>query len=300
MRADGPVVIALDGSPHSEHTLGWGLHEASLRGADVVLVRSWTDPRDLVEWSWYPLVDAELDAETTTYLSEKKAVAVDRYPDLTVTTQSIRGSEVPVLRDLSASAQLLVVGARGRAGHVRMGSIAAHLAAHSRCDVAVVRGDETSAPGTGAPVVVGVDGSRASLAAAEAAAREASMRSAPLLVVHARPTIADPYGRGMPALTPRAATDVDVNDPTHRAAQAVAARLRTQHPGLEVRVALLDDDPAHALVAASTDAVLVVVGSRGLGAFRGMLLGSVSTDVVRNAASTVLVLHDGLHAGPPD
>ena len=94
--------------------------------------------------------------------------------------------------------------------------------------------------------------------------------------------------------------DVDVNDPTHRAAQAVAARLRTQHPGLEVRVALLDDDPAHALVAASTGAVLVVVGSRGLGAFRGMLLGSVSADVVRNAASTVLVLHDGLHAGPPD
>ncbi|HEX7804809.1 MAG TPA: universal stress protein, partial [Cellulomonas sp.] len=129
MRADGPVVIALDGSPHSEHTLEWGLHEASLRGADVVLARSWTDPRDLVEWSWYPLVDAELDAETTTYLSEKQAVAVDRYPDLTVTTQSIRGSEVPVLRDLSASAQLLVVGARGRAGHLRMGSIAAHLAA---------------------------------------------------------------------------------------------------------------------------------------------------------------------------
>lgn len=300
MRADGPVVIALDGSPHSEHTLEWGLHEASLRGTDVVLARSWTDPRDLVEWSWYPLVDAELDAETTTYLSEKQAVAVDRYPDLTVTTQSIRGSEVPVLRDLSASAQLLVVGARGRAGHLRMGSIAAHLAAHSRCDVAVVRGDEAATPGTSAPVVVGVDGSRASLAAAEAAAREASMRAAPLLVVHARPTIADPYGRGMPALSPRAATDVDVNDPTHRAAQAVATRLRAQHPGLEVRVALLDDDPAHALVAASTGAVLVVVGSRGLGAFRGMLLGSVSTDVVRNAASTVLVLHDGLHAGPPD
>ena len=53
----------------------------------------------------------------------------------------------------------------------------------------------------------------------------------------------------------------------------------------------------HVLIAG---AVLVVVGSRGLGAFRGMLLGSVSADVVRNAASTVLVLHDGLHAGPPD
>jgi nucleotide-binding universal stress UspA family protein len=292
MRADGPVVIALDGSPHSEHTLEWGLHEASLRGADVVLARAWTDPRDLVEGSWYPMVDAELDAEATAYLSEKQAVAVDRHPDLTVTTKTVRGSEVPALRELSVSAQLLVLGARGRAGHLRMGSIAAHLAAHG--DVAVVRGDETSAPAPGAPVVVGVDGSRASLAAAESAARESSMRSAPLLVVHARPTIADPYGRGMPALSPRAAAEVDVNDPTHRAAQAVAVRLRTEHPGLEVRVSLLDDDPAHALVAASKDAVLVVVGSRGLGAFRGMLLGSVSSDVVHNAACTVLVLHDGL------
>jgi nucleotide-binding universal stress UspA family protein len=294
MRADGPVVIALDGSPHSEHTLEWGLHEASLRSADVLLTRAWNDPRDLVEWSWYPLVDTELDAEATAYLTEQRAVAADRYPDLTITTRAVRGGEVPALRELSESAQLLVVGARGRAGRVRMGSISAHLAAHSRCDVAVVRGDETSAPAAGSPVVVGVDGSRASLAAAEAAAREASMRSAPLLVVHARPTISDPYGRGMPALSPKAATEVDVNDPTHRAAQAVAARLRTEHPGLEVRITLLDDDPAHALVAASTDAALVAVGSRGLGAFRGMLLGSVSADVVRNAASTVLVLHDGL------
>jgi len=300
MRADGPVVIALDGSPHSEHTLEWGLHEASMRGADAVLARAWTDPRDLVAWSWYPMVDAELDAETTTYLSEKQAVARDRYPELTVTTRSVRGGEVAVLRELSAAAQLLVVGAHGRAGHLRMGSAAAHLAAHSRCDVAVVRGGDESQPAPGAPVVTGVDGSRASLAAAEAAAREASMRSAPLVVVHARPTIADPYGRGMPALSARAATDVDENDPTHRAAQAVGARLRTQHPGLEVHVALLDDDPAHALVEASKEAVLVVVGSRGLGAFRGMLLGSVSSDVVRNAASTVLVLHDGLHDGPPD
>ncbi|NMM31016.1 MAG: universal stress protein [Cellulomonas sp.] len=299
MRADGPVVIALDGSPHSAHTLEWGLHEASLRGADVLLARAWTDPRDLVEWSWYPLVDAELAAEATSYLSDMQAVAADHYPDLTVTTTSIRGGEVSALRGLSESAQLLVVGARGRAGRLRVGPIAAHLAAHSRSDVAVVRGDETAAPAAGSPIVVGVDGSRASLAAAEAAARASSMRSAPLLVVHARPTAADLYGRGMPALSPQAATEVDEHDPTHRAAQAVAARLRAEHPGLEVRTALLDDDPAHALVAASQHAVLVVVGSRGLGAFRGMLLGSVSADVVRNAASTVLVLHDGLHAGQP-
>jgi nucleotide-binding universal stress UspA family protein len=298
MRADGPVVIALDGSPHSDRTLGWGLQEASLRGADVILARAWIDPRELVEWSWYPVVaaelDAELDAEVTTYLAEKRAVAVDRYPSLTITTTVLQGGEVPVLRRLSESAQLLVLGVRGRAGHGRIGSISSHLAAHSRCDVVVVRGDQDAPLPAGAPVIVGVDGSRASLAAAEAAAREASIRSAPLVVLHARPTVADPYGRGMPALSPQYAESIDENDPTHRAAQDVATRLRSRHPGLEVGVTLVDDDPAHALVEASHGAALVVVGSRGLGAFRGMLLGAVSNDVIRNATSTVLVLHDGL------
>jgi nucleotide-binding universal stress UspA family protein len=298
MRADGPVVMALDGSPHSDQTLEWGLHEASLRGADVILARAWIDPLERVEWSWYPIVaaelDAEVDAEVATYLAEKRATATDRYPGLTITTTVLRGGEVPMLRQLSETAQLLVVGARGRAGHVRMGSISAHLAAHSRCDVVVVRGEEDAPLAADAPVVVGVDGSRASLAAAESAAREASMRSAPLVVLHARPTIADPYGRGMPALSPRYAQDIDENDPTHRAAQDVASGLRNRHPGLEIRVTLVDDDPAHALAEASQGAALVVVGSRGLGAFRGMLLGSVSNDVIRNAASTVLVLHDGL------
>ena len=49
----------------------------------------------------------------------------------------------------------------------------------------------------------------------------------------------------------------------------------------------------HALVAASRTAQLLVVGSRGFGAFRGMLLGAVSNEVVREAMPTVLVLHGG-------
>jgi nucleotide-binding universal stress UspA family protein len=59
-----------------------------------------------------------------------------------------------------------------------------------------------------------------------------------------------------------------------------------------VRVELVDDRPAHALVDASMRSSLVVVGSRGLGAFRGMLLGSVSHEVVRNATGPVLVVPD--------
>jgi nucleotide-binding universal stress UspA family protein len=140
---------------------------------------------------------------------------------------------------------------------------------------------------------VGVDGSPASLGAARTAAREASLRGSPLVVVHARPTIADQFGRGMPALLPPdPGGRVGESDPTHRAAQDVADELRGRYPRLEVRVDLVDDDPVHALVARSRGADLLVLGSRGLGAFRGMLLGSVSNEVVRGATCTVLVMHD--------
>jgi nucleotide-binding universal stress UspA family protein len=61
-------------------------------------------------------------------------------------------------------------------------------------------------------------------------------------------------------------------------------------PGCEVSVHPVHAAPAPALVAASKHADLVVVGSRGLGGFRGLLLGSVSEQVVRHAACPVVVV----------
>jgi len=295
MNTDGPVVIAVDGSPHSDATLRWGLDEARMRGAHVLLARVYREPRELVEWSWYPLLGEELrlDTEAKKYLADVLEVERARHPDLTIDTLLLLGPEVSELRRVSGEAQLLVLGARGHAGRSRIGSVSGHLAAHARCPVAVVRGDAVPTPGSAPAVVVGVDGSPASLAAARTAAHEASLRGAPLVVVHARPTIADPYGRGMPALPPLSDSKVDENDPTHRAALDVTQKLRGENPELEVRLALVDDDPVHALVVAARDAALLVVGSRGLGAFRGLLLGAVSREVVRDAICTVLVMHDG-------
>jgi nucleotide-binding universal stress UspA family protein len=167
-----------------------------------------------------------------------------------------------------------------------------HLAAHARCPVAVVRDRGESVPGAASgkvgAVVAGVDGSRASLDAAETAARAATARGAVLRLVHARPTSPAPFGPGyVPPLSDNAATD-----PAHRSARAVADRLLEEHPGLEIETVLVDEDPARAILAAARGAQLVVVGSRGLGAFRGMLLGAVSGHVVRTSACTVIVLHD--------
>jgi len=317
MHADGPVVIALDGSLHSAQTLRWGMRAASRRDASVILARAARDPRELVVAGWYPILDPDLDAdaEAQGYLADQVERERAQHPDLTIDSRVLHGPEVPELRRLSGEAQLLVVGASGRAGRGRIGSVSGHLAVHARCPVAVVRDEAVDGPtaaGSGdapadphRPVVVGVDGSPTSLVAAQVAASEAALLDAPLVVLHAHPTIADPYGRGMPntaAFVDDAATDP--TDPRHVAARTAADRLRADHPGLEVRVALVDDDPVHALVTVSRGAQLVVVGSRGLGAFRGMLLGAVSNEVVREAACTVLVMH-GAEASresdaPPD
>ncbi len=79
-------------------------------------------------------------------------------------TRVLYGPPVPALLPLSNDAQLLVVGARGRGHPTAVGSVAAPLAAHACCPVAVVREAGPGSPG--APVVVGVDGSTVSLAAA--------------------------------------------------------------------------------------------------------------------------------------
>jgi nucleotide-binding universal stress UspA family protein len=294
MRTDGPVVICLDGSPRSERTLAWGLHEAERLGAPVVLARAWQEPDEFAMRGWFPtLPPSDLDGEARDYLDAVRLREAARRPQLHVTTSLRHGPVVPELRALSRDARLLVVGPgpRRRPGHVAL-----HLAAHAQCPVAVVRDDgETTrgaASGLARPVVVGVDGSPCSLEAARRAAQAAVARGARLRVVHARPTVAAPYGTGA---VPSVADDAD---PAHAATRTLAESLRADHPGLEVETVLVDDDPAHAVIDAAEHAQLVVLGSRGLGAFRGMLLGSVSHEVVRDAPCSVLVLHDsGQDAG---
>ncbi|MBO9555057.1 universal stress protein [Cellulomonas sp.] len=288
MRTEGPVVVALDGSDSSARTLEWGAAEAVRRQAHLLLVRG-VDDWLVTAWSWYPnVVGDDPEATVLHYLGDQKSWVHEQHPGTSVGIQVLHGQVVPALREVSQGAQLVVVGARARTGRARTGSTGVHVAAHAHCPVAVVRSDPQRPADPDAPVVVGVDGSAASLAAASAAAREATMRGRPLMLVHARPTIPDPFGRGS---APPLSTD-DQDDPTHKAAHVVAETLRAEHDGLMVDLTLVDDDPVDALTALSGDAELLVVGSRGLGGFRGMLLGSVSAGVIREATRPVLVVHD--------
>ncbi|MBO9555063.1 universal stress protein [Cellulomonas sp.] len=287
MRTDGPVVVALDGAPHSSETLQWAADEAVRRSADLLIVRAIDETWRLAPWAWYPtLVDStSVEAELADDLADRAARVVDHHPHLTVRTHVMHGRTVPALRALSGGAQLLVVGAPTRSRPSRTGSLALHVAAHASCPVAAVRSDPNLTASPEPAVVVGVDGSLGSLAAARLAAGEAAMRDGRLRVVHARPT-----GPHLGGALPLATDDPD--DPADKGALVVVESLQDEHRDLTIELALVDDDAADALVELGAGNALLVVGSRGLGTFIGMLLGSVSSAVIREATVPVLVARD--------
>ncbi|MBM0276957.1 universal stress protein [Micromonospora tarensis] len=146
------------------------------------------------------------------------------------------------------------------------------------------------------PVVVGVDGSPASLVAAEHAARAALLRSRPLLLVHG---YLHPFGYGVP-LNPYELGVPVPSEQAQKMLERTAADLTDRWPGLVAEVRQIAGGPGATLVEESRRAELVVVGSRGLGGFAGLLLGSVGAQVAAHARCPVLVIRPDEQPIPVD
>ncbi|MGN9838352.1 universal stress protein [Nonomuraea sp. H19] len=137
-------------------------------------------------------------------------------------------------------------------------------------------------------IIVGVDGSRTGLEAAAWAADEAALRRAPLTVAHAVPKwVHDESG---------SARYADVARWMREGATTVLAaaedRARREHPDVSVTTELLPGDPRTALINAAEGAELLVVGSRGIGGVRGLLVGSVAHGVAAHARTDVVLVHE--------
>lgn len=138
-------------------------------------------------------------------------------------------------------------------------------------------------------IVAGIDGSPASKAALEWALDEARLRDATLEIVHAwqYPAIAmSPLGAApVPVIAPD-----DIDKAAEKVARDTVAEVVGSQDAVSVETTVTRGHPAEVLLAASNGADLLVVGSRGHGGFTGMLLGSVSSDVVHHAACPVVVI----------
>jgi nucleotide-binding universal stress UspA family protein len=143
-------------------------------------------------------------------------------------------------------------------------------------------------------IVVGVDGSSASIDALRWAADEARLRDSKLVVLHAwsfvpPAPIGDPGMIAIPAGDLAGQLDVENEAAKADLDSAISEALGTS-PTIAVEPVLVEDDPADALVARSEEADLVVVGSHGKSGFRAALLGSVSRHVVDHAKCAVVVV----------
>jgi nucleotide-binding universal stress UspA family protein len=147
-------------------------------------------------------------------------------------------------------------------------------------------------------IVVGVDGSEGSSRALRWAADEAAARGDDLTLVHVweRPQAYAPLGLGAYPIDP---------EPIQEAAQSVLDGLVEEAaelaPDVPVRGLLVEGAAAEALLDAARTADLLVVGSRGLGGFRSLLLGSISQQVAHHAPCPVVIVpaHDTAHDDRP-
>ncbi len=136
-------------------------------------------------------------------------------------------------------------------------------------------------------IVVGIDGSPTSVAALTWAARQAELTGS---TVEAITTWEWPTNYGWAYPFP---SDYDPARDAQTMLTDIVDTLRVAHPDVPVQWTVVEGHPAPVLVEASKGADLLVVGSRGHGAFTGMLIGSVSEHCVANAYCPVLVLRDG-------
>jgi nucleotide-binding universal stress UspA family protein len=211
------------------------------------------------------------------------------HPGLEVDTRLVEGHAAGALVEASRNAEFLVVGHRGLGGFAELlvGSVGVHVTTHAHSPVVVVRGEPAEPH---APVVVGVDGSMPARTAAEVAFQEARSRGSDLVVA-----LAWPPARSWPAAI--AAAGLPPHPSEIDPIEVSLGRISDRYPDVKVRQELRHgDSPAKVLadLAAEVGAGLIVVGSRGVGGFHGLLVGGTCRTLVDHAPCPLMVIPAGL------
>jgi nucleotide-binding universal stress UspA family protein len=282
------VVVGYNGKPHSRHALLWAAEEAVRRRTPLLVIYAANYPGMTID-PGPGLLEPEPGA-----LDAAREVTVRGVSEALVAQHELRvmgATEVTspsqALVDASSDAGLLVIGSRGygRVVGALLGSVAFAVAARAECPVLVVKGRPRNRPAEPRRrIVVGTDGSDHAGAALDFAADRAAVTGADLEVVTCTGEHPD-----LSADQLRASATV--------IAGSAAERLRDTRPGLAVTTRVEDCAAERLLVDVSAEADLVVVGTRGRGAFQGLLLGSVSHAVIHGARCDVAVVDERSRGG---
>lgn len=281
------ILVGYDGSAGSAAALRWAVDEARLRGLSITVCHVW-------HWPYQSDPAGQAVRATVRGMAEEvaaagAAVVAARAPRQTVRACAVSGPTAEMLLTLARDAEAVVVGGRGAGGFAELpvGSVAGQVAAHAERPVIVVRepagrGPIVREPAGGDGVVVGVDGSAVSDAVLAFGLEEAALRRLPLTAVCSW------WDAGIVPMKPV----IDAEVVRRKAAirfERIITPWREKYPYVRVRTAFVAEPPRLALLAASEQARLLVVGRRGHGGAPGPL-GSVGHTLVHRASCPVALV----------
>lgn len=285
------VVVGVAPDEAGGAALHWALTEAVSRAVPLTAVRTWSPSvyamgytgvyasgeADLLGSS-----DAQQIADEQLKLARERVAGAD---SVVCTAVAAIGAPAPTLLEAAADGALLVVGTRGHGAlsRVVLGSVSSAVLHHATGPVVIVP-EPTEDDRSAGRVLVGVDHSAPSLAALAAGLEQARRRSAVLMPIYIhQPVLADAAGLGVCA--PEPADLVETEEAMLRSATTAAGA-----HGMQVKAEVVIGHPGETLTRLARPQDLLVLGSRGRGGFRGLLLGSTSTQTVQHATCPVMVV----------
>jgi nucleotide-binding universal stress UspA family protein len=188
------ILVGVDGSRCAKLAVQWAVLEAAMRNVPLRIVH--VAYPAIGAWAGGGMAPPEGFVQTQEDQAHKVVddaievvdAAIEGNDRLEVSSEIVWSSPVAALVDLTKEVQMMVVGCRGQGALARglLGSVSTALVHHAHCPVAVIHDDAPQPFGpTGAPVLVGIDGSPASELATAIAFDEASWRDVDLVALHA-------------------------------------------------------------------------------------------------------------------
>ncbi len=280
------IAVAYDGSEQSRAGFAFAVGLAARIGARVTVASAVDWPDDLLASISEPMpgLDRLLETRERECAEALTALVATAPERAEIETRVLHGKPVPAVLELldDLRADLVVAGTSG-VGFTRyvLGSVSQRLLESAPCDLLLFRGPEV--PDGPVQVVAAVDGSETALRGVAVAGELAAGLGARLALTHVVDD-ALPF-----AETP--------DEAAHTAAREHGARvLRAAHKSItasvvEVVEEIREGHPREELIAACEERApaIAVIGSRGVGGFHGLLVGSMARDLVNHAECPVLV-----------
>ncbi|MBY8876247.1 universal stress protein [Actinacidiphila acidipaludis] len=286
---NAPLIVGVDGSDASLRAIDWAVAEAARHDVPVRLVHgSLWERYETVKPAFGTAPSAgHLMAEHIVASAAERAARIA--PDLKVTTELVSSDPGMALLRAAEAAFAVVVGTRGRGAisGMLLGSTGLEVAAYATCPVIVVRGEPDNSGDESGRIALGVGGPGESAAAIEFAFREAEVREADLLAVHA-------WHRPAHELPGTAHVSGDGSDhDEHEAERALGGALLATaqaYPKVTVQTRVPEGRAHTALLEAAATSDLLVVGARRPRGSIGMQLGLANHTVLHHAACPVAVV----------